>query len=74
MSKQIQIRIYPDGKIKAETKGIKGKGCTGYIKLIENLLDAKAVDSGYTAEYYEQSSATGEQVSQSSGTQIIEAR
>ena len=32
MSKQIKIRVYPDGRIESETVGIKGKSCLNYIK------------------------------------------
>lgn len=53
MTKQIKLRIYPDGIVQAEVEGIKGKKCTKYIGIIEELLDAKVVDSEYTSEYYE---------------------
>ncbi len=53
MAKKLRVRIYPDGRIDAVTKGIKGKKCTDYIGLIEKLLNAKTVDSAYTEEYYE---------------------
>lgn len=52
--KQIQIRIYPDGQIKAETHGIKGKQCMKYIKEVEKLTDAVTIDSDFTPEYLEQ--------------------
>lgn len=55
MGKQIQIRIYPDGKIESQTVNIKGKTCLKCIKLLESLLDAKVVDSEFTSEYYETS-------------------
>ena len=32
--KQIEICIHPDGKIDAETFGIKGKGCLKYVELL----------------------------------------
>lgn len=51
--KQIEIYIHPDGKIDAETFGIKGKSCLKYIELLEKMLHAQAVDSDYTSEYYE---------------------
>lgn len=51
MKKQIQIRIYPDGKIDAKTLGIKGEKCTDYIKIFEQLLKARTVESTYTEEY-----------------------
>ncbi|MBM4763818.1 DUF2997 domain-containing protein [Bacillus sp. B15-48] len=53
MEEKIQIRIFPDGRIVAETKGIKGEKCTNYIQLIEELLNAKTVESNYTEEFYE---------------------
>ncbi len=53
MVKQVQIKILPDGSIEAVTKGIKGKACLEYVHLFEELLDAKAVDSDFTSEYYE---------------------
>lgn len=53
MSKQITLRIHPDGKIEGETHGIKGKACMKYIKILEQMLEAEAVDSDFTQEYYE---------------------
>ncbi len=53
MDKKINIRIFPDGTVQAEVEGIKGKKCTDYIKIIEELLEAETVDSDYTSEYYE---------------------
>lgn len=51
--KQLQVQIFPDGQIKAEVLGIKGKGCTDYIAILEQLLDAETIESEYTSEYYE---------------------
>jgi hypothetical protein len=53
MEKRIRIEISPDGRIIAETEGIKGKECLSYIRIFENLMDAQAVDSTYTDEYFE---------------------
>lgn len=53
MGKQIEIRIYPDGKIESQTVNIKGKSCLKYIQPLESLLEAKIVDSEFTNEYYE---------------------
>ena len=53
MAKQINIRVYPDGRIESETVGIKGKSCMNYIKEVENLTGAKTVKSEFTNEYYE---------------------
>ncbi len=52
--KRVQVRIYPDGRVQAETQGIKGKACTEYIRILEELLDAEAYASSYTPEYYEE--------------------
>jgi len=51
--KRIRVQIFRDGTIKADVMGIKGKSCTDYIEVLEQLLDAEVIDSGYTAEYYE---------------------
>lgn len=51
--KQIQLRIYTDGKVQAETQGIKGKACLNYIAVLEQLTGAKTVDSDFTDEYTE---------------------
>ena len=53
MSKKIQIRIFPDGTIQADVQGIKGERCTDYIKILEDILEAKTVDSDYTPEFYQ---------------------
>lgn len=54
MSKQIKIRVYPDGRIESETVGIKGKSCLNYIKEVEQLTGAKTVYSEFTEEYHQQ--------------------
>lgn len=51
--KQVQIKIYPNGEIQAETLGIKGKKCMQYIPVIENLTNAVVTDSDFTPEYLE---------------------
>jgi len=53
LEKKIQLRIYPDGTVKASVEGVKGKKCTDYIKIIEDILEAEVIDSEYTPEYYE---------------------
>lgn len=53
MNKKIQIRIFPDGTIQADIHGIKGERCTDYIKILEDILEAKTVDSDYTPEFYQ---------------------
>lgn len=52
-AKQIRVRVFPDGQIKAEVVGVKGQACLDYIEVLEQMLDAEAVDSEYTSEYYE---------------------
>ncbi|HEX3013435.1 MAG TPA: DUF2997 domain-containing protein [Methanobacterium sp.] len=53
MSKKIQIQIFPDGTIQVDIQGIKGKRCTDYMKILEEILEAKTMDSDYTPEFYE---------------------
>lgn len=57
MTKQIKIRVYPDGRVESQTVGIKGKSCLNYIKDIEDLTNSKTVKSEFTKEYYESESA-----------------
>ncbi|MBR1862874.1 MAG: DUF2997 domain-containing protein [Ruminococcus sp.] len=49
---KLKIRIYPDGTIKAETIGVKGKECTKYIPIIEQLTNAVTDDSEFTKDFY----------------------
>ncbi|MBQ9516855.1 MAG: DUF2997 domain-containing protein [Eubacterium sp.] len=51
--KQIKIKISPDGRIEAETFGMKGKQCLKYIAEMERLANAVCDDSEFTKEYYE---------------------
>jgi hypothetical protein len=53
MSKQLRIQIFQDGQIQAEVLGVKGKKCTDYITLLEELLEAEIIESEYTSEFYE---------------------
>lgn len=53
MSRRIQLRVYPDGRIEAVTQGVKGASCTDYIAVLEELLQAETIESAYTPEYYE---------------------
>lgn len=64
MTKRIQIQIFPDGCIQAKTQGIKGRKCTEYIGVLEEILEAETVDSEYTAEYYATEDATIESTQQ----------
>ena len=51
--KQLKIKISPDGKIEAETFGMKGKTCLKYIAEVEKMANAVCDDSEFTSEYYE---------------------
>lgn len=53
MMEKIQIRIGPDGRIEAETLGIKGEKCRDVIGLLEGLLDAEVVETNLKPEFYE---------------------
>lgn len=54
----LTVRIARDGQVSAETHGLKGTDCLPYIALLEDLLEAQAVDSAHTAEFGEQVAAT----------------
>jgi hypothetical protein len=64
MTKQIKIQIYPDGRIQADIAGIKGKKCTDYIQILEEILNAEAVESSYTPEYYQTEEVNLEEIEQ----------
>lgn len=51
--KSVTLRIRRDGTVEAETHGMKGSECLPHISELEQLLEAEAVDSNYTAEFYE---------------------
>lgn len=53
MAKHLSVRIFPDGLIQADIHGLKGKKCTEYIRILEEILEAEAVDSAYTPEYFQ---------------------
>lgn len=50
---KLKIRIYPNGEIKAETVGVKGKNCLKYIPVVEKLTNGVVNDSEFTKEYLE---------------------
>lgn len=64
MKKQIAIRIFPDGRVETVTHNIKGKACLEHFKMLENMLQARAVDSDFTSEYYEQEQEQAGEVAQ----------
>ena len=47
MSRRIAVTINADGSIKAETLGVRqGKTCLDYVPLLEELLEAEAIQCG----------------------------
>lgn len=61
---KLKIRIYPNGEIKAETVGVKGKNCLKYIPVVEKLTNAVVVDSDFTKEYLENENTVAASVAQ----------
>ena len=49
MKKQMKITLLPNGEIKMETLGIKGKKCLKYTELLEKLADAKVEKQEFTS-------------------------
>jgi hypothetical protein len=54
MTERVTVKIRRDGTVEAQTLGIKGPRCLDYIAVLSDLVAAEAVDSHFTAEYYEQ--------------------
>lgn len=57
----IQIQIFPDGRVQGSVNGIKGKRCTDYIKIIEELTQSRTYESDYTKEFYENETVSAQQ-------------
>lgn len=53
MSKRIRIEINKNGDIQMKTLGMQGEECLDYVEVAERLLDAVAIDSSFTEEYYQ---------------------
>jgi hypothetical protein len=53
MSKRVRIQLFSDGRVQADVQGVKGRKCTDYIKILEELLEAETADSMFTPEYFE---------------------
>lgn len=51
---KLKIKLLPDGTIQMETKGIKGKKCMDYAKVLERIADAKIYKQAKTEEYYQE--------------------
>jgi hypothetical protein len=52
VSERIVVRLGRDGRVEAHTEGVRGPGCLPAIGLLEELLEAVAVESRYTRDYY----------------------
>lgn len=48
---RIVVTVRSDGTISAETQGIFGEECLDYIAVLEDILDARTVESAYTADW-----------------------
>jgi hypothetical protein len=50
---QLVIRLRTDGTVQADTRHVYGDACVPFAALLEDLCDAEAIDSAYSADYYE---------------------
>ncbi|GGM65505.1 hypothetical protein GCM10007977_078840 [Dactylosporangium sucinum] len=48
---RIIVTVSSDGTVNAQTEGVHGGACLDYIAVLEDLLEARTVDSTYTADY-----------------------
>jgi len=53
MAKKMQIKLMPNGEIRMETHGVKGKKCDDYVELFKKLVNANIINIEHTKEYYE---------------------
>ena len=52
---EVEIIIQPDGQLKVEIQGVKGKGCLEITKEMEELLGNDIIERNFTDEYNQQS-------------------
>jgi Protein of unknown function (DUF2997) len=50
---ELEITIDKEGRVQVAVRGVKGEGCQGLTKNIENAV-GMVEEREYTAEYYEQ--------------------
>jgi hypothetical protein len=74
MSEAFTVRIFPDGTVQAEVHGAKGKRCTDYIAILEELLEAETADSAYTAEYQQAEHVRADDVRADDTSRVDEVR
>jgi hypothetical protein len=48
---EIEVEIFPDGRVEYRIRGVAGSGCESISALLEQL--GRVVESERTAEYYE---------------------
>ncbi len=60
MTKQLKIKLLPNGMIEMETVGIKGKKCMAYAKFMEEIANAKIKEQKLTDEYYQETETYGD--------------
>lgn len=58
----IVVTVAPDGSVTAETVGVLGPACLDTLSMLEDLLDAEAVSSAFTADYHRCTSTTDQDV------------
>ncbi len=51
--KELEITIDREGRVQVAVRGVKGEGCRGLTKNIEDAVGT-VEEREYTAEYYEQ--------------------
>ena len=49
---KINVSITPNGEVKIQMEGVKGKTCLDYSKEIEDAL-GEVIDRKFTSEYYQ---------------------
>ncbi len=57
MTKKLEVRIMPDGRIVAETHGVVGPKCEEYAKLLAKIVGGEITKMERKPEYYEQEKA-----------------
>lgn len=54
MAKQVKIRIFPDGRIRADIDGFSGPRCMDYVRILEEIIEARTVRTDLKPEYYQE--------------------
>ncbi|AYD90640.1 DUF2997 domain-containing protein [Actinomyces sp. 2119] len=48
----LKVSVGPDGTVDAETIGFVGSSCLPQVGVLEDILEAVATESAFTADYY----------------------